>query len=173
VSRFDYDEYHQDFENQGAFWGQALKRALEGKRGKQALADLREALLALPAPRLISSAVCTVGKDTDPESGYGEAHALIEREGEGVCAVGAYAWHKMVKGGMDPAEAFAALPMLPAYDHSSWETAELGRHYGLRLTLATELAYRNDESFQSLTPEERYTAFLEWIDKQLAEPVAA
>ena len=42
-------------------WQHNARAALKGKRGRQALRDLREALLALPEHRLIDSALCTVG----------------------------------------------------------------------------------------------------------------
>ena len=41
---------------------------------------------------------------------------------------------------------------------------------GMTYTLASSLAYRNDESYDGMTPEERYEAFMEWLDKQLAVP---
>jgi hypothetical protein len=50
------------------------------------------------------------------------------------------------------------------------QTAGLGQQAGLTYTLAWELAYRNDETYERMTPEERYTAFLAWIDRELAGP---
>jgi hypothetical protein len=35
------------------------------------------------------------------------------------------------------------------------------------------IASKNDQAWVSKTPEERYTAFLEWIDRELAETAAA
>lgn len=77
---------------------------------------------------------------------------------------------------MDPAEAFAAIPNAydPAGGEALEETARLGEDAGLSFTLAWELAYRNDETYDDLTPEERWTAFVAWIDQELAgEPVPA
>lgn len=53
------------------------------------------------------------------------------------------------------------------------ETARLAEQdAGLTFTLAWELAYRNDKTFSKLTSLERYTAFLAWIDAELAEGAA-
>lgn len=192
--------------NQGR-WEHNARVALKGKRGRQALRDLREALMALPEHKLIDSAVCTVGgpdkrlpviTDLDAadhaaelmRAGISEERAVwlatalqADREdarehfpiAEGVCAIGAYLWHKRVKSGMDPAEAFDSLPTVDGTDGGDpmHETAELGRDAGLTYTLACELAYRNDEIFRGRTPEERWTAFVAWIDAELGEETAA
>lgn len=197
MSRYnDYDDYDGEPEQilaQGR-WEHNARVALKGKRGRKALTDLREALEALPQKRLIEGAVCTVGAQQRRERWIAEAvrsweamkpewriggpwtdeadklEDLVQHEGEGVCAVGALIWHRKVKAGADPAEAFAALPDL--HDEGSdglSETADLAkREAGLTYTLAWELAYRNDETFGQMTPEERYTAFLAWIDRELA-----
>ena len=98
--------------------------------------------------------------------------AVIAAEGEGVCGIGAYLWHQKVKAGMDPAEAFAAIPtVFDGSEDSSdplEDTARLGEQAGIAYELAWELAYRNDETYERMTPEERYTAFLAWIDAELA-----
>lgn len=183
----DYDE--EPFPNASELWYANTKRALSGKRGKKVLAELREALLALPEKRLIEGALCTVGVKGKAEYQSpgkmlltGEArnwredvnHNLERNAGEGVCAIGAYLWHKKVQAGMDPDEAFAALPtLLDAEGASDWETAEEAKRVGVTFTLAYHLAYKNDSAFESMTPEERYAAFLAYIDEQLAESVAA
>jgi hypothetical protein len=48
MSRFYDDGYDEDFPNQAALWQANAQRALTGKRGRKALAELRDALLALP-----------------------------------------------------------------------------------------------------------------------------
>jgi hypothetical protein len=180
-------------------WQHNSRAVLKGKRGQKALRELREALMALPEHRLIEGAVCTVGAEQrhaghvaeavrswerqDPQwRGKGpwmdeveEFDRQVQRSGEGVCAVGALLWHRKVKAGADPAEAFATLPDLP--DEGSdglHETAKLAKQEaGLVYTLAWELAYRNDETFAKKTPEERWEAFVAWIDEQLAGEAAA
>ena len=211
---------YSDYDNDGEYavldygrWERNARAALKGRRGRKALAEIREALLALPDKRLIDSAVCTVGGTdrrvpsmTDAEfdalvaqtaenSAYAAVNPdwprqyaemsrkgreeererfarIVEREGEGVCAIGAYLWHQKVKAGMDPAQAFAAVPSVFDGEEDIGdalnETAKLGEAAGLAYTLAWELAYRNDETYSGKTPEERYTAFLAWIDAELS-----
>ena len=202
MSRFsDYDDYEGEPEQILAYgrWQNNARRALKGKRGRQALRDLREALLALPEHRLIEGAVCTVGgvdkrlpllpvNNASPEAVRYSEWARAEREearkrlaakGDGVCAIGAYAWYQKVKAGMDPAEAFATVPTIfdgdPDAEGSDTlsETAKLGKAAGLTYTLAWELAYRNDETYCSMTPEERWERFVAWIDTELAETADA
>ena len=91
-----------------------------------------------------------------------------EGEPEGVCFVGAYVWYLKVQQGLDPAAAFAALPVLPDTDGGEWETARVGEEAGLTSVLALELAYLNDERWGHLTPERRYEAAIAWIDRRLA-----
>ena len=185
MSRFSDDYSEENFPNEGALWHANAKRALRGRKGRKALAELREALLALPEKRLIEGALCTVGATAEAEAmpetlpsfdgsrtiaNY-EREDLLEvvKQGEGVCAMGALAWYRKVKAGVDPQEAFTQLPRLLAEDGGDVETASLGeRELGLTFTLAWTLASRNDETFGGLTPEARYEAFLTWIDERLA-----
>lgn len=184
----DEDDY-EDWPNQAAFWWANAKRALKGKRGKKALAELREALLMLPEKRLVNGAISTAAlyekykdaPDTHPHwNGIGgqtvenwqkvEALKKCEKEGIGVCAVGAYMLRKRVlELGETPEEAMRQLPaMADIDDHGLEDTALVGEEAGLSSYMAYMLADRNDERFASKTPEERYDAFLAWIDGELA-----
>lgn len=221
MSRYrENDDYEGEPEQILAYgrWQRNARAVLRSKRGRKALAEIREALLALPDKRLISGAMCTVGEvderfpevtdeevaraveesaarwvkaglevpaddaahvarwmrgDRDEERrAYREA---AEREGTGCCVNGALLWYREVREGAPPAEAFASLP--PVIDINGGdplaETAEVAEATaGLAYTLAWELAYRNDEIYKRMTPEERYTAFLAWIDQQLAASAA-
>jgi hypothetical protein len=213
MSRYrEYDDFEGQPEEILAMgrWEHNARAALKGKRGRKALAELREALMALPEHRLIEGAVCTVGAPArraallaeaqadaertrqgrirwaaeHPDWAGAQANAArpaepdttwveelddhVKRDGEGVCAVGAFAWYRKVSAGMDPAEAFASLPDLADEGSDALtETADLGRDAGLTYTLAWELAYRNDETFGSCTPEERWEKFAAWIDREL------
>lgn len=213
-SEYDGDDDDSFNGNGGYMWEKRAQLALEGKRGRAALADLRDALLALPQKQLIEGALCTVGlearltaipeeveRTVEPiarnEDGsikrdaeghvmfepirtelvenyereeFGEFVARHEGQPEGVCAIGAYVWWQKVKSGMAPAEAFAALPTIPDIEGGDYATADIGKEYGLTYTLAWELASRNDEQWGGLTPEQRYVAFVTWIDQQLAKP---
>lgn len=173
MSRFtdDYDDYYP---NQAELWQANVKRALEGKRGRKALTELREALRALPEKRLIAGALCTVGAMDRPDThdatqGYrDDLTAKLQNEGEGVCAIGAYVWFKRVKAGSDPQEAFAEMPvLLDSEGAADYETAQAGQRAGMTFTLASTLAYRNDETYYTMTPEERYEAFMRWLDEEL------
>jgi len=199
VSRFgDYDGDGDERFNGGDLWTHRAHLALSGKRGRAALAELRAALLALPEKRLIEGALCTVGihdkieavpatrivaGQHGPQAGFLEGPFEVENyerseltdflsydynrnQGEGVCAIGAYVWWQKVKAGMGPEEAFAAMDV--GTDESA--TTDAGTAAGLTFTLAWELANRNDEQYGGLTPEGRYSAFLRFIDKELAAP---
>lgn len=210
------DDYELIQLDQGR-WRHNARAALKGKRGRKALAEIREALLALPEKRLIEGALCTVGgvdrapevTDEEIDAHIGrlkedglwadrdeavarehtarfmraereqereEIAADVNRQGCGVCVNGALLWYRKVKGGMDPAEAFASLPTVISADDGDplSETAHIAtQDAGMAFTLAWELAYRNDETYRDKTPEERYTAFLAWIEAELGETAAA
>jgi hypothetical protein len=173
INDYDYDE---DFPNQAALWRANADRALKGKRGRRALTDLRDALLALPQKRLIEGALCTVdhvtrGEDMDDRWGRPDFDHAVARQGEGVCAVGAYIWWQKVKAGTDPATAFAELPTVYGDNGDEHETtAILGKRAGLAFPLAWDLAYMNDEQFAKDTPEQRYERFMTWLDRELGAP---
>jgi hypothetical protein len=213
VSRYsEYDDYEGDPEQVLARgrWERNAKAVLRSRRGRKALAEIREALLALPEKRLIEGALCTVGgaervpevteAEIDAEFGRlksagiwqpgyytrddlanwkrddreDERRAITENaegQGCGICVNGALLWHRLVKGGMTPEEAFAALPTVVTADgvNPMEETARIAeKDAGIAYTLAWELAYRNDETYRGKSPEERYAAFLAWIDAELA-----
>jgi hypothetical protein len=168
VSRAGDGDYEENFPNEWAFWERRTRQVLNGRPGRKALAELREALLALPEKRLIADALSTAGKPATIDSGwYEEDHKRVMDQGAGVCAVGAFVWHQRVKAGADPAQAMADLPLNPDYDGDPHLTVETGKAAGLTWTLAWLLMERNDDTFADLTPEERYTAYLGWIDSRL------
>jgi len=161
-------------------WAATVRRSLRSARGQRALRDLREALLALPEKKLIEGALCTVGSASRLEAlpaKYGgriELAGNVEDNGEGVCAIGALLWHQKVKAGMDPAEAFGSLPTLEDANHDLDDTAYLAAgDAGIAYSLAWSLAYRNDETYGDLAPEDRYARFLAWINAELGEDASA
>lgn len=200
MSRFY--ESDEDRWNGGDLWTHRAHLALTGKRGRKALGELREALLALPEKRLIEGALCTVGlaeRLSAREVLYAEierrpgpevidaadderfdqtivadhARMSVERQGEGVCAIGAYVWWQKIKSGMDAIAAFAAIARFGFDDYEDEEyssTVDAGRAAGLTFTLAWELGFRNDDTYGSLSPEQRYDAFLAFIDHEMAKP---
>jgi hypothetical protein len=172
MSRGGGDDFDENFPNEGAFWERRARQVMTSKRGRKALADLREALMALPEHRLVSRALCTVGQTHESSSDWrrGYVDQLLAEQGEGVCAVGAYMWHQKVKGGMDPDEAMRSLPMLDDDAYTIEDTAREGEAAGLTYTLAWLLADRNDEMWHNATPGERWQRFIGWIDTELAKP---
>lgn len=169
MSRGGGDDYEENFPNEAEFWLQRARTAQKSKRGRKALADLREALLALPRRRLVKDALCTVGTSHATRSDWrkGYVEELLDREGIGVCAVGAYIWHQKVKAGMDPDEAMRDLPMLDDDGYTIEDTALAGKAAGLTYTLAWILADMNDEVYRRATPEERWQKFVDWLDREL------
>jgi hypothetical protein len=190
MSRFsDLDNYADDFDNASALWWANCERAVEGKRGQKALTVIRDALLALPSKRLVSS-------------------TLVDHEGT-FCTVGVYVAHKEQLGGKS--NEVTVQEMLDKYtrcvcrhkfsDHNAegcssqtpdWasqtpkmkpcpckqyeveceegnaeDTADIGEMYGLARVLAWRLAYLNDEELALVSPEVRYERVLDWIERNL------
>lgn len=179
MSRFACTDYDETFPNEGEFWRHNANLALKGKRGRKALAELREALLHLPERRLIAGALSTPSvRAVYTAQGEGSyrywareaAVALVEREGEGVCAVGAYCWWKEVQKGVDPYEAMVALPATAdVLTGDALDTVRAGEDAGLTSYVAWILGVLNDETLRTCAPEERWERVLAWIDKELAE----
>jgi hypothetical protein len=111
----------------------------------------------------------------ESQQGHDRLAGHIAEDGEGVCAVGAYAWWQLILKGYDPDVAFAMLPTLsldiPREDGGGdlSDTAKAGEAHGLVYTLAAELAYRNDETYARLTSRQRWAAFTEWINVALGD----
>lgn len=148
MSRFEYAFEDNDGMVPFGLWQATLSRSLASRRGQEALAELEEALVNLPAPRLT------------------EGH-LVTDDGD-VCAVGAYVAQRRAKAeGVTIAQAVAALT--PDHndpwggDEDPWETAEAGRAAGLTYSVAWHLAYLNDEKWGGTTPEKRYEQMLAWV----------
>lgn len=190
---WDGDGDGPDFQNAMELFEQRARTAIYSKRGRAALAELREALMALPKHELIEGAMCRRPKideddaEEETEQVLGPVAGQVSFDGAvveqpdpaqqyGVCGVGAYIWWKKVKAGMDPVQAFNELPELDTENEymvqgdEMFETAWAGKRAGLSYTLAWELASGNDETFGTLTPEKRWQAMVDWIDKVLAEP---
>jgi hypothetical protein len=159
MSRFNDSDYDEWFPNQGAMWWANVARALKGRKGQQALRELREAMLGLPQRRLISSRLAT-------------------EEGE-VCAVGALALKRRVDRGERREEVLKEMADLIVLDEDGWDpggdgdlrTAESGVKVGLTFSLAWHLGQINDD-FCEETPEQRFERVLAWVEKQLI-PVTA
>lgn len=154
MSRF-YDDGEQTMPYD--LWLHNIRAAIKGKRGQAILRDLREALLSLPEKRLIEGAICNAPSEA-------AARPVAE-----FCAVGALAFYRGVKSGKAPADVIESLPQ---GEQDDWTTIRLGRSLGMSDTLAWDLAYKNDETFADLTPEQRYEKYLAWVESQIL-PVPA
>lgn len=143
------------------FWEQAVKQAINGKRGQKALRELEAALLAMKNKRLIDGALC--------------------KEGE-VCALGAMYMHKSpnkLKGWLELQEAAGfescGTPSYkdqhPYHRYGEPDLSEMGtfgrEELGLTYALAASIAEENDWGLANETPEQRYERVLAWVRRQL------
>lgn len=138
-----------------AFWQQAARNALRGRKGQAVLRELRAALLALPEPRLIEGRFCS---------------------GLDVCPLGALAKQRLAAGstipwGRAPFTSMEELEeRLGEELEEEWTTVDLGEAMGLKKTLAWTIAYENDEgNWNTETPEQRYQRMQSWVEGQLRE----
>lgn len=167
--------YSDDYDGEGQpieFWQQAVRQAMSGKRGQKFLCDLRDAMDALPAKRLISG-------------------HLVDPDGE-VCAIGSVG----VRRGVD----MSALIKPPDVSDEDWEcdweceayerAGDLAGMFDIAPCLAQEVMYQNDEcdllhlnsTGEVLetwrgerppshydTPEERWVRMRKWVARKLGE----
>lgn len=140
MSRVDY-YYPESLEEVMAAgrWARNSVTTLNSKRGQTALRELRDALLALPQKRLVTDTFCEVDEE-------GNINA---------CVLGALALHK----GFKPDD-LIILDGESASETADWASNNLGLVY----TLAWNLVEMNDEQFSLKTPEQRYEAFMEWLN---------
>lgn len=134
MSRINYSE-DEDFAGQFELWQANCDRSLHGKKGQAELRVLRDALLALPAKRLLR----------------GE---LYNNAGE-VCAIGAYGKYK----GVD----------LSKYDPEDCDHDRVGIEGGMPKLVAWKVVEMNDQEFYRMTPEERYTRMLDWVEYMIKQ----
>jgi hypothetical protein len=173
MSRFGWDD-----DGEGMPWGlweATVARALGGRRGQEALAQLEAALLELPEPRLIEGhlaadgAVCAVGafiaRQRAQEQGV-DLPTIVEAMSAGVkcwCGHGRDLHAGASCGGRSWADNPCGCTGYDPDGEGAWETADAGRAAGLRYSVAWHLAYLNDEEFGGLTPEARYERMLAWV----------
>jgi hypothetical protein len=146
VSRFN-DDGDWDY-GRYSLWERAMTNALSGRRGQAALADLEQALLALPQKRLIDGALACNGE---------------------VCAVGALVVRNRVAAGEDRAAVLADLERATdpeEYNDNADVTATYGAKHGrMAYAMAWRIAELNDEDCRNATPEWRYEYVLDWVRK--------
>lgn len=155
MARFDGD-YENEY-NAWALWEQATTIALGSVKGQQILRDLRDALLALPSKRLISGQLACKGE---------------------VCTMGALAAYR--RRDEDRAEVLAELERKIDYDedgpYGGWEADEatilVGQEVGVGVALSSHMAWLND-SYGSVTPEQRYERVLAWTETAIQDLASA
>jgi len=159
-------------------WDQIVSNALSGRRGQMALAELEEALLALPEKKLVEGhlaaegSVCAVGAFVAAQKAKKEglefAAAVAALNENGACLCGhPRSAHDPAQAGNCTGERWDGGPCTcSSYDteyEGAHDTAEAGKAAGLTWSVAWHLAYLNDEKFGSATPEERYQRMLAWV----------
>lgn len=188
MSRFDYDDY----DGEGMpyeLWQQALSTALGGRRGQEALAEMETALLALPEPKLVhghlvaDGQVCAIGALVASKRAQAEGvdiaemiavmsagvrcwcgHSRAEHADDG-CSGRKDVWEtvegeiKRVRDRPCDCDGYE----ISEDEDNAHDTADAGRAFGLRYSVAYHLAYLNDEQFAGASPEERYQQMLAWV----------
>lgn len=157
MSRFGGD-YDEDFPGQWGLYEGARKQAFSSRRGQLNLRRLRDAMLALPEPKLL--------------------YSRLADETGGVCAMGALAVQALVDGGMERevavAEIAAKSPPIDEYGPDTYEeeqvTVALGDALGLTHIMSVDIAWKNDLHYKE-TPEERYERVLAWLNAVIREEI--
>lgn len=167
ASRFD--DYEGDGLVADGLWFQRVRTSLRGKRGQAILAELEEALLALPTKRLISGALAgSRGERLYDWQVSPDKPVVVPTPTGDVCLVGALALHRKVKAGKSVQEALVEL--VDEDDDGPYSTARTGENLGMSWSMAWHLGWVNDEEFRKATPEERYEKALAWVRHQRAMP---
>lgn len=151
MSRFNGENYDEEWNNQWELWEANTLRHMRGPAGQAILRELREALLALPERKLINS-------------------RLADEQGC-VCTIGALALHRGRK-----VEELAALIPAELWDEYEEElkTEALGRELGLKHVMIVALAGQNDDTWRTETPEQRFERVLKWVESEIQpEPAGA
>lgn len=148
MSRMDvYDDY--DCESNVYFlWPSVTDRALNGKRGQEALKELESALLALPQPRLLEGKFC---------------------DGTEVCALGALALKRQVQSGVALPEALSEIHRRFEYWDEECDPARFAAE-ALKLTYSVAFQVMSKNESLGTTPEERYQKVLEWVRSWIKSP---
>ena len=167
MSRFGDAEWDEQW--RARLYEVDLRRALLTKPALQALTELRDALRALPEPRLALGAACRVPWGEDDERDYSKPT---------FCAMGAWLFSKKVAAGQEPRRVVELLADSAYSDEDyGYETIEnikdLAKTLGMSRMLAGHIQWVNDEQGRgSETDEERYTRVLAWVEDKIRVNVA-
>lgn len=174
-------------------WEHNVKATINGKKGQQALRDLRRYLLAMPE-RLISGwlacpdgEVCTVGLFAAGRRADQTGCTMVEAAR--ILAEPLAEWDQLEQVG--PGRYRIREDDLPDHvlkwyykqgwsvpeslrsemDDGTVTTVEAGKAAGLTETLAWVLGDLND-NMGPVTPEQRWTRVLEWVEETIAVPAS-
>lgn len=147
MSRFWNDgEYEGNEEFRRGAWQENSRRAFASERGQKALRELRDALAALPRRRLLGGQFADIFEQDDESIIVGD-----------VCAIGALAKFK----GMEFTSHHGT------EDFDGFETAAIGKKLGMSYVMAYDIAYRNDEIYDSLGASERWWTMYGWLTAKI------
>jgi hypothetical protein len=156
MSRIYYDdEYEGSYALHMGRWERLRRVVWTSKRGQKALRDVEAALLALEPKELYEDSFARAGFDEEEGQVYPPE----------VCVLGAYAAYKL----QDKPEAdfIDELERADLIDND-WEQAEYASKFGMTHTMAWLLMEKNDETYGSMSPHERYDAMLAFVQSKLA-----
>jgi hypothetical protein len=145
MSRAGYSDDGIDDQWAHICWRGAVASAMRGKKGQAFLRELRDALDAMPAKRLIARDLIVrkevAGADGEAPQPHVEA-----------CSLGVVALAR----GIDDSK-------IDPYDHDS-----IHAPFGIANALAREIIYENDESWpRPKTPEERWRKMRWWVEENI------
>lgn len=141
----DWDEW--GWLNAGR-WEHNVRTTFRGKRGQTMLAELEEALVAMPEHRLIFGDI--VRPTLRCINDEGDLETVVE-----ACAIGAFALHKGI----------TVVDIQRLYSPDDDSTAELGKLCGMSYTMAWRIGQENDD-WPKLTPEQRWEHIVKWVHEQ-------
>jgi hypothetical protein len=139
-------------------WYGRYNRAMNGPTGLKRLEETRDALRALPEPKLIADKmadggqVCFVGALA--------AKRLAERSG--------LSWPEAVKE-LAERTGRAAEDYYGDEEQTLFDTSEVAQGLDIPWTVAWEWGVLNDSTWANLTPEERFIEALKWVERKIAE----
>lgn len=196
MSRFpEADEY--DPFAQGR-WEANVERSIKGRKGQQALRDLRDALLAMPEKRLIRDEFATPDGEV---CAIGAAVAYKRAQAKGIPITEAA--KELAQEDPDSWDGYTKNPETGRYEKQvesirydratnsmvptgEWFTEERyhdddpadytatrgSNEAGFSYTLAWDIGWQNDETWSHLTPEQRWRRCLKWVESRLDKATA-
>lgn len=186
MPRIEYAD-EEEFAGQWSLQDANMRRVITGKRGQKVLREMRESLMAMPMKRLITSMlamngeVCVLGsllvhrEHTDwitaqkhIQGIYGPPcedcdHTESAHNSDGCTECITEHDEARIGGSPDMCQAFK--PDTNASDTT--DIRGLSQEYHISQSLVWRLVELNDEVYAHLTPEDRYTKVLAWVERHI------